>query len=91
LRLVHHELEILSAQLSSSTMGPSRLWEPEVVTNNNREPSPDDLAGAAWWDSLSEPRRADWREIAGSAKPADAWAAYKRRMVPDQPDKLAAR
>jgi hypothetical protein len=65
--------------------------EPKVVTNNNREPSPDDFAGAPWWDSLSEPRCADWLEIAGSAKPADAWAAYKCRMVLDHPDKLAAR
>jgi hypothetical protein len=44
-----------------------------------REPTADERAGMAWWNSLSEPRRGDWLLMAGSAKAADAWAEYKRR------------
>lgn len=45
---------------------------------HDREPTPDETAGMVWWYSLSEADRADWLARAGSAVPADAWAAYKR-------------
>jgi len=54
------------------------------MTTNDRDPSADDLAGVAWWNSLSEPRRADWLRLADSTKPADAWAEFKRRGQDDQ-------
>jgi len=40
------------------------------MVNLNREPTADELAGIEWWNSISEPRRADWLQIAESAKPA---------------------
>jgi hypothetical protein len=43
-------------------------------------PTPDEVAGMAWWNGLSEPERADWLRAAGSARPADAWEAWKRRQ-----------
>jgi hypothetical protein len=56
------------------------------MTNMSREPSADELAGIEWWTSLSEPRRADWLQLADSTKPADAWAEYKRRTLEGQPE-----
>ncbi len=53
----------------------------------NREPTADELAGVEWWNSISEPRRADWLQMAESAKPADAWAEYKRRTIESQDEK----
>ena len=47
----------------------------------NREPTADELAGIEWWHSISEHRQADWLQMAESAKPADAWAEYKRRTI----------
>lgn len=38
----------------------------------------DGAAGMAWWNALSEKQRAEWLSRANSARPADAWAAYKR-------------
>ncbi|BCH04936.1 hypothetical protein MesoLj131b_69350 (plasmid) [Mesorhizobium sp. 131-2-5] len=49
-----------------------------MKTDHDREPTPDEAVGMAWWNSLSEPDRAAWLTRAGSARPADAWAAYKR-------------
>jgi hypothetical protein len=45
---------------------------------NEREPTPDETAGVVWWNSLSEGERAAWLARAGTAIPADAWAAFKR-------------
>ena len=40
--------------------------------------TPDDRAGMAWWNTLTKTERARWLAIAGSARPVDAWRAYKR-------------
>ena len=50
----------------------------DMKNEHDREPTPDETAGMAWWNSLTEADRADWLARAGSAVPADAWAAYKR-------------
>jgi hypothetical protein len=50
----------------------------DIKNEHDREPTPDETAGMVWWNSLSEADRADWLARAGSAVPADAWAAYKR-------------
>lgn len=42
--------------------------------------SRDDMEGILWWNSIAEGDRANWMKIAGSAVPADAWAAYKRHL-----------
>lgn len=34
--------------------------------------------GMDWWNQLTEQNRAYWMEVAESAVPADAWAAYLR-------------
>lgn len=60
------------------------------MTIIGREPTADDLAGVEWWNSLSEPRRADWLRLAVSTKPADAWAEFKRRTHEDQAEVAAA-
>lgn len=37
----------------------------------------DEENGMTWWNSLTEVARSYWLSVAGSAVPADAWAAYK--------------
>jgi hypothetical protein len=44
-----------------------------------RHPTPDEAAGIAWWNALTEPQRAAWCERAGTAVPAEAWAEFKRQ------------
>jgi len=56
----------------------------------NREPTADELAGIEWWNSISEPRQADWLQMAESARPADAWTEYKRRTMESQYAKTGA-
>lgn len=41
------------------------------------EPTPDEEAGMAWWNALSEADRTRWLQQAGTAVPAIAWACYK--------------
>lgn len=43
------------------------------------------LEGIAWWNSLTEQMRLYWLNVAGSAVPADARAAYLA-SVSSQPD-----
>jgi hypothetical protein len=45
----------------------------------------DAAAGMAWWNSATEKERAYWLEKAHSARPADAWTAFKAQDDP-QPD-----
>lgn len=40
-------------------------------------PTPDDLAGMAWYNAASEDTRRFWHGIAASAVPVDAWIAYR--------------
>lgn len=47
-------------------------------TNTPPTPSGDDLAGFAWFNGLIDGERSLWLGLAGSARPADAWGAYKR-------------
>jgi len=37
----------------------------------------DARAGIAWWNSLTPTRRREWLDTARSARPADAWSAFK--------------
>jgi hypothetical protein len=53
--------------------------------DDEREPSADERAGMEWWNSLPERERALWLGKAQSAKPVDAWAAYKRVMTEAKP------
>ena len=54
------------------------LMEASFMVEFDREPTEDEQAGIAWWNSLTEASRAEWLRIAGSAKPADAWAEFKQ-------------
>ena len=38
----------------------------------------DAMRGIGWFNCLSPTERRYWLDVAGSAVPADAWAAYKR-------------
>jgi hypothetical protein len=58
--------------------------------NPSREPSSDELVSVEWWNSISEPRQADWLRLADSTKPAEAWAEYKRRTAEGQPETMGA-
>lgn len=49
------------------------------------EPTDDERAGMEWWNKLSEQDRAAWLAAARSARPADAWDAYKRASKPPLP------
>jgi hypothetical protein len=41
------------------------------------EPTQDEARGMAWWNHITEAERSRWLAEAGSAVPADAWAAWK--------------
>ena len=46
-----------------------------------RTPTADEVAGMAWWNSQTELVREFWLREANSARPADAWAAYRFVML----------
>jgi hypothetical protein len=43
-----------------------------------RTPVPDEIHGLLWWNALTHRERAEWLASADSARPADAWATFKR-------------
>ena len=51
--------------------------EPEF----ERPPTADEVAGMAWWNSQTELVREFWLRVANSARPADAWTAYRFVML----------
>jgi hypothetical protein len=51
-----------------------------MAIDAHRQPTDDEQAGIDWWNALTEAQRADWLETAGTAVPAQAWAAYKRQL-----------
>lgn len=63
----------IAASADASNGGDNRATLPE-------EASPDDLLGVAWFNGISEFARAYWLAQAGSARPSDAWTAYKRKQ-----------
>ena len=50
---------------------------PEAVSGGHVVDLEDARAGIAWWNSLTPARRQRWLEVAGSARPADAWRAFQ--------------
>ena len=52
--------------------------EPAATTTRARIPA-DAEHGIAWYNRLSRAERIRWHGVAGSAVPADAWAAFQRR------------
>ena len=61
-----------------------------MKNEHDREPTPDETAGMAWWNSLTEADRADWLARTGSAVPADAGAAYKRNGDVDRQPRIVS-
>lgn len=55
------------------------------MRNSEREPTADEEAGIAWWNSIPERQRAFWLELTNSGSAADAWAEYKRRSFGKRP------
>lgn len=54
-----------------------------MTEQSDREPSPDELAGIAWWNALDEAARRHWMQRAGNTgRAADAWATCKRASRP---------
>lgn len=52
---------------------------PVNLSDLNRLPTTDEIAGMAWWNNLKPDERARWLTTAGHAcSVADAWAAHKR-------------
>jgi hypothetical protein len=47
----------------------------------DREPTTTERIGVAWWNGLSEWARGEWLRRAGSAVPADAWAAFQKHQL----------
>jgi hypothetical protein len=45
---------------------------------SDRELAQEEADGMEWWNQCSRYERAAWCREAGNARPADAWAAYKR-------------
>lgn len=54
------------------------------MTGYKREPTLDESAGVMWWNGLTDADRGRWLEIAHSAVPADAWAAFQRAQVEER-------
>ncbi len=42
-----------------------------------RQPTVAEQCGMTWWNRLSPRERGEWLRRAGSAVPADAWAAFR--------------
>jgi hypothetical protein len=38
--------------------------------------------GTRWWNNLTPDQRAEWLRVADSVVPANAWAAFKRGVLP---------
>ena len=51
-----------------------------AATTRARIPADAEL-GMAWWNALAPERRRHWLDVAGSARPADAWAAFQSGRV----------
>ena len=51
-----------------------------LIAESTDEPeiNADARLGMAWWNALSEAKRAFWLAAAQSAVPAEAWACFKR-------------
>lgn len=45
--------------------------------DRDREPTADEALGMAWWNGLTEVKRACWLQRAGTSVVADAWAFFK--------------
>jgi hypothetical protein len=51
------------------------------MTNASRNiATPDDIRGMHWWNALSEADRLFWLQKADSARPIDAWRAFKQAV-----------
>jgi hypothetical protein len=48
-----------------------------VIEPQARRNVADALVGMAWWNGLSRAERTYWLDVAGSACPAAAWAAFQ--------------
>ena len=48
-----------------------------VIEPQARRNVADALVGMAWWNGLSQSERAYWLDVAASACPAAAWAAFQ--------------
>lgn len=48
------------------------------MTRSESQKRSDDLRGIDWWNALDERLRRRWLDYADSARPVDAWRAYKR-------------
>ena len=55
-------------------------------TDTERPPTTDEAAGMVWWNSQTELVREFWLRVANSARPADAWAAYRFVMLEGSTD-----
>jgi len=61
-----------------------------MTENLEREPTADEAAGIAWWNSIPERQRAFWLELTHSGSAAEAWTEYKRRLVGKRPGPASA-
>lgn len=43
-----------------------------------RKPTQDERQGMNWWNNATRSERRYWLDIAKSARPADAWQAFKK-------------
>lgn len=78
----------LLAELERRAQLPSHTWTTDQalrvmmlaemlsVTRSDAE------LGVRWWNNLTIEQRADWLRLADSAAPADAWALFKRGVLP---------
>ena len=52
-----------------------------MAPDTERPSAADEAAGMAWWNSKTDSVREFWLRVANSARPADAWAAYRFVML----------
>jgi hypothetical protein len=54
------------------------------MTSAPSSATPDDLRGMTWWNALTKADRKFWLQKADSARPVDAWAAFKQEIAARQ-------
>jgi hypothetical protein len=69
--------QTLTALQSAYQRQADRLAVLRAARRPAKIPTVDELAGMAWWNSLTEQRRAYWCRVAQTATPKLAWDYFK--------------
>jgi hypothetical protein len=86
--LAHVSTKRLLAELERRALAPDNAWTTDqalrvmMLAEMLSVSRSDAELGLKWWNNLTPEQRADWMQVAGSCVPAEAWALFKRGVVP---------